>query len=172
MKETIVIWNNPIPVKRMTNNFVMGYNREGNPVIYRLKEDHSNYEFSTSNTFGLPRFSVDEDGETVRFLKSIFKDKFITIPRYGSKEDLESYTYNAPDPQEIVKICESNEKSADNYNDQILQNIFEGAKHGCRFCLIDENYEDQLTDVSEIEIRDRYDNKMIQKIKKETIYDI
>lgn len=166
MKGTIVIWNIPMPVKPVIVDFVMGYNREGNSVVYYLKGGHSNYEFVTSNTLGIPKFVVDEDGEAVRFLKSIFKDKFVTIPQYGTKEDLESYVYDVPTPQEIAEICEANEKTGDDDKEYILRNIAEGAKRGCRFCLIDENYDDQLTDVLEIEIRDSYNNKTIRKVKK------
>lgn len=168
----LVVFNNPIPIKPFTADVVMGINEDGNSVYYWLKKNHSVYEFSTTNTCGLPRFVVDDDDETVIYLQKLFGDMFYTVPQFGSKEDLEAYITDMPSPLEIEEKCKQLEeedpdliKGTDNCV-FIYKNIKEAAKRGCRFCLINKDYDNQLFDVTEVEIRDGYNHHVLSKTKK------
>ena len=158
MKGDLVVFNNATPVKPYTLDVIMGYNLDGNQVYYRLKKNHSNYEFRPSNTCALPRYVLDEDDECVRFLKKIFGDMFTTIPEYGTKEDLEGYINDMPSPLDIETKCNQIDQEYPDLakEDTMYRNIKEAAKKGCRFCFISKDYINQLSDICEIEERDPY----------------
>ena len=169
----LVVFNNAIPVKPFTVDVVMGFDEEGNTAYYWLKKNHSVYEFYATNTCGLPRYVVDEDDEAIRYLQRLFGDMFCTIPEFGTKEDLESYVADIPSPDDIKEKCKQLEqedpdlvKGTDKCT-SMYKNIKEAAKRGCRFCVVNKDYVNQLFDVVEIEVRDSYNHHVLSKTTKE-----
>lgn len=175
MTSELVVFNNPMPVKPYKLDFVMGYNEDGDPVTYKLKKDNRNYEFVTTNSCGIPRYVISSDDDTLDFLSRIFKDKLFRVPQFGSKEELDGYLCDIPDSLEIEETCAAiEEENPDVTNPDVygiaasmFKIIKQGAKRSCRFCIIDKDYPNQLVDVVEVEIKDKYNNTVIGSVRKE-----